>query len=162
MAKLRMALAGGRRHGTACLRALLEAGVDVCAVFGYPPTPSEQEVEEPVCELARKAGVPYHDEPDLRTKPAKALLRELAPDAVLAVKWRRLFDAEALAIPKRGTFVVHDSLLPHLRGAAPLNWVLILGEKDGERQVVAAGGVEHRPADDGRVHPDDGQVAQRG
>jgi UDP-4-amino-4-deoxy-L-arabinose formyltransferase/UDP-glucuronic acid dehydrogenase (UDP-4-keto-hexauronic acid decarboxylating) len=130
MTELRVALAGGRRHGTACLRRLLEAGARVVAVFGYPPSPSEQEVDEPVSEVARKNGIPYHDEPDLRKKPAKELLRSLAPDVMLAVKWRRLFDAEGLAIPKHGTFIIHDSLLPHLRGAAPLNWALILGDQE--------------------------------
>lgn len=128
--ELRIALAGGRRHGTACLRRLLESGAHVCAVFGYPPSPSEQEVDEPVSEVARKAKIPYYDEPDLRKKPAKELLRGLRPDAVLAVKWRRLFDAEGLAIPRHGTFIIHDSLLPHLRGAAPLNWALILGDRE--------------------------------
>jgi methionyl-tRNA formyltransferase len=127
---LRLALAGGRRHGTACLRRLLDLGVEVCAVFGYPPTPSEEEVDEPVSEVAAKAGIPYHDEPDLRKKPAKELLRKLAPDALLAVKWRRLFDRECLEIPRHGTFIIHDSLLPHLRGAAPLNWALILGDEE--------------------------------
>ena len=128
--KLRVALAGGRRHGTACLKRLIEAGADVVAVFGYPPTPSEKEVEEPVSELARRHGIRYEDEPDLRKKAAKARLRDLAPDVMLAVKWRRLFDKEGLDIPRHGTFIIHDSLLPHLRGAAPLNWALILGEKE--------------------------------
>lgn len=128
--ELRLALAGGRRHGTACLKRLLEEGAHVVAVFGYPPSPSEKEVEEPVSEIAKKHRIPYYDEPDLRKKPAKDLLRSLAPDVMLAVKWRRLFDAEGLAIPKHGTFIIHDSLLPHLRGAAPLNWALILGEKE--------------------------------
>lgn len=127
--KVRIALAGGRRHGTACLRKLLEAGAEVVAVFGYLPTPSEAEVEEPLFDVAKKHGIPYRDEPDLRKGPAKAFLRELAPDALLCVKWRRLLDAEALAIPKQGSFIIHDSLLPFLRGAAPLNWALILGEK---------------------------------
>ncbi|MEZ0230976.1 MAG: methionyl-tRNA formyltransferase [Planctomycetota bacterium] len=126
----RIALAGGRRHGTACLKRLLETGAEVVGVFGYPPSPSETEVEEPVSEVARKAGIAYYDEPDLRKRPAKELLRGLRADALLAVKWRRLFDAEGLAIPKHGTFVIHDSLLPHLRGAAPLNWTLILGDKE--------------------------------
>jgi methionyl-tRNA formyltransferase len=127
---IRIALAGGRRHGTACLRKLLEAGAAVVAVFGYPPDPSEAEVDTPVSVLAAANGIPYYDEPDLRKKPAKALLKEIGPDALLAVKWRRLFDAEGLAIPAQGTFIIHDSLLPHLRGAAPLNWALILGEKE--------------------------------
>jgi methionyl-tRNA formyltransferase len=106
---------------------MIAAGAEPCAVFGYPPTPSEVEVALPVSELAKRHGIPYYDEPDLRKKPAKDLLRSLAPDVMLAVKWRRLFDAEGLGIPKHGTFVIHDSLLPHLRGAAPLNWALILG-----------------------------------
>jgi UDP-4-amino-4-deoxy-L-arabinose formyltransferase/UDP-glucuronic acid dehydrogenase (UDP-4-keto-hexauronic acid decarboxylating) len=149
-ARPRLALAGGRRHGTACLGRLLELGADVCAVFGYPPTPSEIEVETPVSELARRAGIPYFDEPDLRKKPAKDLLRKLAPDVVLAVKWRRLFDGECLEIPRSGTFIIHDSLLPHLRGAAPLNWALILGEKETGAtlfravEAVDAGPIAHQ------------------
>ncbi len=126
----RIVLAGGRRHGTACLRGLVAAGAEVVGVFGYPPSPSEVEVDEPLAQVARASNVPYFEEPDIRKKAAKELLRGLRPDALLAVKWRRLFDAEGLAIPSRGTFVIHDSLLPHLRGAAPLNWALILGEKE--------------------------------
>jgi len=112
------------------LKRLLEIGVDVCAVFGYPPTSTEKEVEEPVSAIAAREKIPYFEEPDLRKKRAKELLRGLAPTVMLAVKWRTLLDLEGLEIPSKGTFIIHDSLLPHLRGAAPLNWALILGERE--------------------------------
>ena len=64
-------------------------------------------------------------------KPSEivAALKALAPDLAVAVAYGRLLKADALAVPKLGTLNVHFSLLPKYRGAAPVQWSLVFGEK---------------------------------
>lgn len=145
-APLRVALAGGRRHGTEVLGRFLAIGAEVVAVFTYPPGNGETEVAEPIGAIAARAGVPVHEMPDLRKGAAKEVLRSARPDVLLAVKWRTLFDQDVLEIPRHGAFVVHDSLLPKLRGGAPMNWAIITGEREtGATLIKATLGVDAGP-----------------
>lgn len=58
------------------------------------------------------------------------LLRQIEPDLALVIGWRYLIPQEAYEIPLKGTFVIHDSLLPRYRGFAPMNWAIINGETE--------------------------------
>lgn len=59
----------------------------------------------------------------------KKLLEGLAPDIVFACGWYQLLDAETLALPPRGIWGIHNSLLPKYRGGSPLTWSLINGDE---------------------------------
>lgn len=58
-----------------------------------------------------------------------AQIKNLSPDLILSVGWRRLIPSSIFKIPKFGTINMHEALLPQYRGFAPINWVLINGEK---------------------------------
>ncbi|MCJ8344560.1 methionyl-tRNA formyltransferase [bacterium] len=57
-------------------------------------------------------------------------LKALEPDLIIVCGWQRLLNEEVLKLPKYGTIGFHASILPKFRGRAPINWALILGEKE--------------------------------
>jgi methionyl-tRNA formyltransferase len=57
-------------------------------------------------------------------------IRTVSPDLVIVCGWQRLVCDEIIKIPKLGTFGFHSSLLPKYRGRAPINWAILLGERE--------------------------------
>lgn len=57
-------------------------------------------------------------------------IKQLNPDLILSLGWRRLLPNSIFEIPKHGTINLHDSLIPNYRGFAPINWAIINGEKE--------------------------------
>lgn len=57
-------------------------------------------------------------------------IKKINPDVIIVCGWQRLICKEILDIPKLGTIGFHSSLLPKYRGRAPVNWVIIMGERE--------------------------------
>lgn len=74
-------------------------------------------------------GIPVLQPEKLRDPDFLAALRDLQPDLAVVVAFRML-PREVWALPTRGTFNLHASLLPDYRGAAPINWAIINGESE--------------------------------
>lgn len=82
----------------------------------------------PVKEAALKQGVPVLQPERLKHNvEIAASLRAYAPDAAIVVAYGKIIPPDLLAIPRHGCINVHASLLPHLRGAAPINWAILSG-----------------------------------
>ncbi len=115
------------------LKALLKSEDQVLAVVTQPDKPAgrgQKLTPPPVKRLAEE-----HHVPVLQPKKLKdpAFLKELAslrPDAIIVAAYGKILPKEVLEIPKYGCINVHASLLPKFRGAAPINWALIKGEKE--------------------------------
>lgn len=58
------------------------------------------------------------------------IIQDLSPDIVIVCGWQRLICKEIIEIPKMGAIGFHSSLLPKFRGRAPVNWAIIMGEKE--------------------------------
>lgn len=76
-----------------------------------------------------------HGSTIIRTKNINALdtikhIREVNPDLIIVCGWQQLLSAEILKIPTLETVGFHSSLLPKYRGRAPVNWAIIMGEKE--------------------------------
>ncbi|MBI1735055.1 MAG: formyltransferase [Candidatus Rokubacteria bacterium] len=113
--------------GARVLAALLERGEHVAAVVTHPDDPGERGWFESVADLARAHALPLFT---VTNTPALAgALAALEPDVVLSVWFRRLLGPELLALPRVAALNLHGSLLPAYRGRAPLNWVLVNGER---------------------------------
>ena len=115
------------------LKALLEAGHDVAAVVTQPDKPKGRGKEllmTPVKAEAVKHDIPVF-QPERVRKNEEFLeeLKKLAPDVIVVVAFGQLLPVSVLTLPKYGCVNVHASLLPMYRGAAPLQWVIINGEK---------------------------------
>ena len=113
-----------------CLEALVNSTHEVVAVFSQPDKPQGRKQiltapEVKVC--AQKYIIPVYQPTTLKNGESTQLLRELAPELIVVVAYGKLIPQEILDIPKYGCVNVHGSLLPELRGAAPIQWAVING-----------------------------------
>ena len=83
----------------------------------------------PVKEFALKNNIPLLQPERLKEEGFVKLLKDLAPDLFVVVAFR-ILPREVFSIPKYGSFNLHASLLPKFRGAAPIQWSIINGDKE--------------------------------
>lgn len=132
------------------LEALLGEGFDVVAAVTQPDKPqgrSRSTTTPPPVKLAAEAeGVPVL-QPERPADPQfLARLRALAPDVGVVVAYGHILKPELLQIPKHGMLNVHPSLLPELRGAAPIEWAIINGrDKTGVTIMQMDAGMDTGP-----------------
>lgn len=114
------------------LRALLEEGFDVAAVVCQPDRPQgrsrSRAVPPPVKVVALDEGLPVL-QPERPVGPFADELRAFEPDIGVVVAYGHVLKPEILGIPRLGMLNVHASLLPRLRGAAPIQWAILNGEE---------------------------------
>ncbi len=113
------------------LQGLIDAGVDLIAVYTQPDRPKgrgKKLAPPPVKELALEQGIPVFQPVKLRDPVAVAELQQLAPDLIVVVAYGQILPQSVLDIPKFGCINVHASLLPKYRGAAPINKAIVDGE----------------------------------
>ena len=114
------------------LKTLVEAGKDVVAVVTMPDKPAGRGHKlqfSPVKEYALKAGIPILQPENLKSPDFLQELASYNADLQIVVAFRMLPEA-VWSMPKYGTFNLHASLLPRYRGAAPINWAVINGDKE--------------------------------
>lgn len=84
----------------------------------------------PVKETALAHDIPVYQPVKVREEGFVEMLRELAPDVIVVVAFGQILPERILELPKYGCINVHASLLPKYRGAAPMQWAIINGEKE--------------------------------
>jgi methionyl-tRNA formyltransferase len=114
--------------GARALEALLARGERVVAVVTHVDDPAEGDWFESVAELARGHRLPVLTPRSPNGPEVRDALAACEPDVFLSVWYRRLLDADLLALPRVAALNLHGSLLPAYRGRAPVNWVLVNGE----------------------------------
>ena len=116
------------------LEALLQAGHTLCGVFCQPDKPvgrhQNQLQPPPVKVCAQKHGIPVFQPVKLRDGTVLSLIRELAPDLIAVAAYGRILPQDILDCPPMGCINVHSSLLPKYRGAAPINWAILNGDRE--------------------------------
>jgi methionyl-tRNA formyltransferase len=115
-----------------CLDALLQHH-KVLAVVTQPDKPAGRGLglQPPaVKKRALEAGVPVLQPPSVRKPPFLDELRGLDPELIVVVAYGKILPGDVLRLPKRGCLNVHASLLPKYRGAAPIQWAIIRGERE--------------------------------
>ena len=113
------------------IRALVEAGHDVCGAFTQPDKPKNRGMKlqpTPVKEFCLEHAIPVFQPTKLRDGTALAQIRELAPELIVVAAYGRILPDEILDYPAKGCINVHSSLLPRYRGAAPINWAILNGD----------------------------------
>ena len=129
---MRIVFMGTPDFSVPCLQALIDDGHDVCAVFTQPDKPKGRHgvlTPPPVKELALKYDIPVYQPKTLKTDEAKELFKSLNADLAIVVAYGKILPGEFIHAPKYGCINMHASLLPKLRGAAPIQWSIITGEK---------------------------------
>ena len=115
------------------LQALLEAGHAVCGVFTQPDKPKNRGMKlqaSPVKEFALSKEIPVFQPGKLRDGTALAQMQSLDPELIVVAAYGRILPEDILNAPPYGCINVHSSLLPKYRGAAPINWAILNGEKE--------------------------------
>ena len=131
---MRILFMGTPQFAVPSLEELIEAGHEVCGVFCQPDKPvgrhQNQLQPPPVKECALTHNIPVFQPVKLRDGTALAQIQELAPELIVVAAYGRILPQEILDCPPRGCINVHSSLLPKYRGAAPINWAILNGEKE--------------------------------
>lgn len=131
--KIRTVFMGSPEFAVPCLATLHEL-TEVVGVVCQPDKPSGRGLELSAPAVKQKAlalGLPVLQPTALR--PTKSdfvqTLTALGPELVVVVAYGKILPPEVLSVPRLGCWNVHGSILPRYRGAAPIQWALIRGEK---------------------------------
>lgn len=129
---MRIVFMGTPDFASASLKKLIDERFDVVGVFTQPDKPKGRGMElcaSPVKELALENGLPVFQPVKMRDGTALAQIKALEPDILVVVAYGRILPDDILAVPKYGAINVHGSLLPKYRGAAPIQWAVLNGDK---------------------------------
>lgn len=129
--QLRIVFMGTPEFAATSLRKLHGEGYNIVAVITTPDKPAgrgQKMHESDVKVVAKELGLPILQPEKLREESFIKALRALQPDLGIVIAFRMLPEV-VWAMPRLGTFNLHASLLPEYRGAAPINWAIINGEK---------------------------------
>ncbi len=131
MKKFRVVFMGTPEFAVPCLAALHEQ-CEVMAVITQPDKPrgrGQKMMPSPVKAWAVEHDLPVYQPEKIKTEEFTAKLEEMKPDLMVVVAFGQILSQRILDIPEYGCINVHASLLPRYRGAAPMQWCVINGEK---------------------------------
>lgn len=114
------------------LEKLIEEKYDICAVFTKPDKPQGRKriiTPPPVKVFAQEHGLQVFQPEKLKIRETYDLIKSLNPDAIVVVAYGKILPKNIIDMPKYGCINVHGSLLPRYRGAAPIQWSIINGDK---------------------------------
>lgn len=129
---MRIVFMGTPDFALGSLKALVENHYNVVGVVTVADKPAgrgQKLYQSPVKVYAEQMGIPVLQPVKLKDEAFVEALKALAPDVQIVVAFRMLPEV-VWRLPRLGTFNLHASLLPNYRGAAPINWAIINGEKE--------------------------------
>ena len=128
---LNIVFAGTPDFASDILQTLLQGPHSIQAVFTQPDRPAgrgRQLQMSAVKQLAMRHNIPVYQPSSLKTPEEQALLQALKPDLFLVVAYGLILPSAVLSMPKYGCWNVHASLLPHWRGASPIQQAILQGD----------------------------------
>ena len=130
---LRIVFMGTPDYAKGSLEALVDNAFNIVGVFCQPDKPKGRGMKlmaPPVKEYAISKGIPVYQPVKLRNnEEVKEILNTLNPDLIVVVAYGKILPKYVLDFPRFGCINVHGSLLPNYRGAAPIQWSVINGDK---------------------------------
>jgi UDP-4-amino-4-deoxy-L-arabinose formyltransferase/UDP-glucuronic acid dehydrogenase (UDP-4-keto-hexauronic acid decarboxylating) len=115
--------------GMVGLEALVKEKFDIQVIFSHLDDPIENIWFGSVAEWAKKNRIPVFCPQNVNTPEWIERIRKASPEIIFSFYYRNLLSKDIFTIPSVGSFNLHGSLLPAYRGRAPVNWVLVNGEK---------------------------------
>ena len=115
------------------LKSIIDDGYNVVGCYTQPDKMqgrSSKLIASPVKECAAAHGIPVFQPEKIRLEENVEELRSLAPDIIIVAAFGQILPLSILEMPKYGCINIHASLLPRYRGAAPIEWSVINGEKE--------------------------------
>jgi methionyl-tRNA formyltransferase len=129
---MRLIFMGTPQAAVPSLRRCIEDGHEVAAVWTQPDKPAgrgNKLTAPPIKEFALANNLTVHQPTKIRTDESLDLFASHEADAAIVVAYGRILPASFLRTPRLGCINVHFSLLPNYRGAAPVNWAIVRGER---------------------------------
>ncbi len=151
---------GYQEIGHVCLEELIAFGAQVSCLFTHEDDPREDIWFRKPITIAEKHGIPVYTPVTLKDEHWAKLIGDMAPDFIFSFYYRNMIPKSILDIPRVAALNLHGSLLPKFRGRAPVNWVLVAGErqtgvtlhymveKPDAGDIVAQKKIEITPEDD--------------
>src|ERR1044072_1115907 len=130
---MRIIFMGTPESAVPTLRRCVEEGHEVLGVWTQPDRPAgrgNRLKAPPVKEFALSQGLVVHQPTKIKREESLALFTEREFDVAVVVAYGRILPPSFLRAPRLGCVNVHFSLLPKYRGAAPVNWALVRGERE--------------------------------
>ena len=129
---MRVVFCGSGTFAAPSLQAIMESDHDLVAVVTQPPRRAGRGGTvraTHVADLARSLGLDVLETPDINADDAVGVIAAAAPDALCVAQYGQMISARVRDLATIDAFNLHGSLLPELRGAAPVNWAIIRGYK---------------------------------
>jgi methionyl-tRNA formyltransferase len=129
---MKIVFLGSGRFGIDSLNALLGSEHTICRIFTQPPLPAgrgRKTRKTPVAEWAGRNSVPYIETDDINRPEMLRKIADCTPDLAVVIAFGQKISEELINSFQKRIINVHASLLPAYRGAAPINWAIIKGEK---------------------------------
>ncbi|MBQ5677612.1 MAG: methionyl-tRNA formyltransferase, partial [Clostridia bacterium] len=130
---MRIIFMGTPEFSVPCLEALINSNNEVVGVFTQPDKPKGRGYEmtpPPVKVCATEHNIPVFQPVSMRNGEALEIINSLNADLIIVVAFGKILPKEILESVKYGCINIHASLLPKLRGAAPIQWSIINGETE--------------------------------
>lgn len=130
---MRIIFMGTPDFSVPCLEALINSDNEVVGVFTQPDKPKGRGYEltpPPVKVCAMQNNIPVFQPDSMRDGKALEIINSLNADLIIVVAFGKILPKEILESVKYGCINIHASLLPKLRGAAPIQWSIINGETE--------------------------------
>jgi methionyl-tRNA formyltransferase len=161
---------GSGEFGIPCLDALKASRHEVSLVVTQPPQPAgrgRKPCPMPVGHWAESGAKPFVETDNVNAADIAKRVAEARPDLLVVIAFGQKIGPERLALPPGGAVNVHASLLPKYRGAAPINWAIIRGEKETGVSIITvadrmdAGDILAQLSTDIGVHETAGELHDR-
>jgi len=130
---------GSGEFGIECLNALAESSHSLAFVVTQPPQPAgrgRKARPTPVARWADANSMPYMESDNVNAPSDIEIIAENQPDLFIVVAFGQKIGGELINLPPKGAINVHASLLPKYRGAAPINWVIVNGERQTGISII--------------------------
>ncbi|MBR6218766.1 MAG: methionyl-tRNA formyltransferase [Eubacterium sp.] len=130
---MRVVYMGTPEFAVNALKSIIDDGYNVVGCYTQPDKMqgrSSKLIASPVKECAAAHGIPVFQPEKIRLEENVEELRSLAPDIIIVAAFGQILPLSILEMPKYGCINIHASLLPRYRGAAPIEWSVINGEKE--------------------------------
>lgn len=131
---------GSGEFGLECLNALAQSNHNLDLIVTQPPHQAgrgRKQTPTPVARWADSHSIPFIETDNVNASPAIEKIAAYQPDLIMVIAFGQKIGNELINLPPKGAINVHASLLPKYRGAAPINWAIINGEKQTGISLIA-------------------------
>ncbi len=137
---MRIVYLGSGEFGIECLNALAKSSHSLAFIVTQLPQPAgrgRKARPTPVARWADANSIPYMESDSVNAPSDVEIIAENQPDLIVVVAFGQKIGDELINLPPKGAINVHASLLPKYRGAAPINWAIINGERQTGISIIA-------------------------